>query len=100
MQGPERTASSIAQHQQAERRQRQLWTVGMGLIVLHMVYFLVPLLPNATVRAWFPVCAFLPPLFALVFLVCVGVWLSHWRRRRQQHDAFVPIPLPEEDHRP
>ena len=100
MHGPELSSSYIVQHQQAERRERQRWMIGIGLVVLHLVYFLGPLLPVAAVRAWLPLFAWFPPVFALIVLVLACGRLWQWQHRRQQYRAFVPIPLPEESQRP
>ena len=88
--------SSITAHETAERRQRRAWSLGLLFVSLHILYFGFPVLPFAEARAWFPVLAFLPPLFALGYAFAVVRALRRWRRTRETSTAFVPIPPREE----
>ena len=88
--------SYIAAHETAERQQRRAWSLGLLCVSLHLLYFGFPILPFAEVQVWFPMLAFLPPLFALSYAFAVIRALRRWRRTRETGTAFVPIPPREE----
>jgi hypothetical protein len=93
---PARVPSSIAAREQANRRSHLRAQLFVLLMALHLVYFLVPLLPSAQTRALLPWLLWLPPLFAVTVLVRGFVTLRRWTQQRRQASQFVPLPPVEE----
>ena len=89
-------ASYIAAHEAAERQQRRRWSLWLLFVGLHIGYFAFPVLPVAGARAWFPLLAVLPPLFALGYTLAVVRVLRRWRRTRETSATFLPIPPRDE----
>lgn len=93
---PAHVPSYIDARERADRRQHLQARLALLLAVLHILYFLVPVLPFAHVRAAVPLLLWLPPLCTVLCLwygLCV---LRQWSHRRQQRTQFVPIPPVEE----
>jgi hypothetical protein len=88
--------SSIAAHEAAERQQRRAWSRWLLFVGLHLGYFAFPVLPCAGARAWFPLLAVLPPVFALGYALAVVRAVRRWRRTRERSATFLPVPPREE----
>lgn len=93
---PASVPSSIAARERANRRSHLRARVLVLLVTLHGVYFLVPLLPVAQMRAILPWLLWLPPLFALMGLVYGFLALRRWTQQRRHASQFVPLPPVEE----
>ncbi len=89
--------SSIAAHEAAARHQQRLWGLGLLFGVLHGAYFAFPFVPLAGAQAWLPWMALLPPLFAGGYAVMVVRMVRRWRRARAHDQAFIAIPIHEDD---
>ena len=84
--------SYIAESQRQERCTHWVWGLGLCLGLLHGCYFGFPLMPCAAARRFFPLLAWLPPLFSLAYAVPVLVLVRRrWQKRKQDED-FVPVP--------
>jgi hypothetical protein len=88
--------SYIAAHEAAERQQRRAWSLWLLFVGLHLGYFAFPVLPFAGARAWFPLLAVLPPVFALGYTLAVVRVVRGWRRTRESSATFLPIPPRQE----
>lgn len=93
---PTRAPSSIAARERATRQSHLRARLLVLIVMLHGVYFLVPLVPSAQTRALLPWLLWLPPLFVLACLVYGFFVLQRWRQRRRQAAQFVPLPPVEE----
>jgi fatty acid desaturase len=93
---PVRAPSSIAARERAIRQSHRQARVLVLIVLLHGVYFLVPLLPSAQTRALLPWLLWLPPLFAVTILVSGFRALHRWTQQRRQASQFVPLPPVEE----
>lgn len=74
--------SSIAARERAMRRSHLRARLLVLLVMLHGVYFLVPVLPVAQTRALLPWLLWLPPLFAVTVLFYGCLALRHWSQQR------------------
>ena len=93
---PASVPASIAARQRAARRSHLRARLLVLLATLHVVYFLVPLLPFAQTRVGVPLLLWLPPLFAVTVLVCGFLALRRCTHRRRHASQFVPLPPVEE----
>ena len=84
--------SYIEEKARADRQRHLRVRLLLLLGLLHLVYFLLPLLPFAGTRAVVPALALLPPLFATSYLLMLLLAMRRWWRQRQQATQFVPIP--------
>jgi len=89
--------SSIAAHEAAARHQQRFWGLGLLFGVLHGAYFAFPFVPLAGAQAWLPWMTLLPPLFAGGYAVMVVRMVRRWRRARAHDQAFIAIPIHEDD---
>jgi hypothetical protein len=66
------------------------------IVLLHVAYVLVPILPGTRCRAVVPWLLWLPPVCAV--LVCISLYATIRRRvaRRRRATQFMPLP-PTED---
>lgn len=93
---PTRAPSSIAARERATRQSHLRARLLVLIVMLHGVYFLVPLVPSAQTRALLPWLLWLPPLFAVTGLVFGFFVLRRWSQQRRQASQFIPLPPVEE----
>jgi hypothetical protein len=67
------------------------------IVLLHLVYFLVSVLPCAPCRAVVPLLLWLPPLFAVLALLWLMTAVRRWVRRRRHTTRFIPLPPLEDE---
>ena len=87
--------SYIAESQRQERYTRWVWGLGLSLVLLHGCYFGFPLIPVAAAYRFFPLLAWLPPLFSLAYAVPVLAIVRRRWQKRKQDEGFVPVPPAE-----
>jgi hypothetical protein len=89
---PVSVPSSIAARQRADRSSRLRARLLMLIVLLHVAYFLVPILPCASCRAVGPWLLWLPP--ACVALVCISLYMMirRWVAQRRQATQFMHLP--------
>lgn len=95
---PPGVPSYIEARQQAERYARLRARLLVVIALLHLGYFLIPVLPCALCRAVVPLFLWLPPLFAVLALLWLWVAVRRWVRRCRHTTRFIPLP-PLEDER-
>ena len=93
---PANVPSYIDARERADRRYHLRARLLLLLAALHVVYFLVPVLPFAQARAIVPLLLWLPPVCTVLCLWYGLCFLRGWSQRRQQRTQFVPIPPLEE----
>jgi len=93
---PATVPSYIDARERADRRHHLRARLLLLVVALHLVYFIVPLLPFAQTRALLPLLLWLPPLFAVTFLFFGIFALRRWSQRRRQTAQFIPLPPVEE----
>lgn len=93
---PATVPSYIDAWARADRRHHLRARLLLLIAVLHVIYFLAPLLPFPQIRAVVPLLLWLPPLVTVLCVSCGLSTLRRWSQRRHQSTQFVPIPPLEE----
>ena len=93
---PSGVPSYIEERQRADRYSRVRARLLVVLALLHVAYFIVPLLPCASCRVVVPWVLWLPPMCVALVLLSLTVSIRRWVHHRRQAAHFIPLPLLEE----
>jgi len=93
---PAGMSSSIHARQRADRHARVRARVVVVVVLLHVAYVLVPMLPCVLCRAVVPWLLWVPPLCVAVACISLHVTIRRWVARRHHARQFMPLPPGEE----